>query len=290
MTRPSKAVPVPSPATRPVLRYHGSKWRIAPWVMQFFPPHRVYVEPFGGGAAVLVRKPPAAVEVYNDLDDELVNLFRVLREPRLAKQLVAVLHRTPYARSELRQAWDIKGSRVERARRLLARAWMGFSSDSATRVGMPGFRLQTGAGRCSVHNWLSWQEALEGIVHRLRRVAIEHYDGLQVIERFDGPDSLFFVDPPYVISTRAAGAATGHSGYRHELTDQAHRDLAKTLNRVRGMVVLTGYPSEMYDRELYAGWQRHQTAARADHNAPRTEVAWLNPACAEALARAKLLP
>lgn len=86
--------------TRPVLRYHGGKWRLAPWIIQHFPPHRTYVEPYGGAASVLMRKPRSYAEVYNDLDGEVCSLFRVLREPASAVELRRLVALTPFARDE----------------------------------------------------------------------------------------------------------------------------------------------------------------------------------------------
>ena len=114
------------PVLSPALRYHGAKFRLARWVMQFFPDHRVYVEPFGGAAGVLLQKPRAYAEVYNDLDDDIANFFRVLRDPDQAEQLIQSLHLTPYARTEFDLSYEDCDQPVERARRTAVRAGMGF--------------------------------------------------------------------------------------------------------------------------------------------------------------------
>src|SRR5579859_5689382 len=118
------------PRPRPVIRYHGGKWKLAPWIIGHFPAHRCYVEPYGGGGSVLLRKPRSYAEVYNDLNNDVVNLFRVLRDPPAYRKLLNLLRRTPFARVELEQAYRPTRDRVERARRTLVRAFMGFGSAS----------------------------------------------------------------------------------------------------------------------------------------------------------------
>lgn len=114
--------------TRPALRYHGGKWRLAPWIISHFPAHRVYVEPFGGGASVLLRKPRVEREVYNDLDEDVVNLFQVLRDAGRSGQLIELLRLTPFARTEFEDSYEPTSDPVERARRLVVRSYMGFGS------------------------------------------------------------------------------------------------------------------------------------------------------------------
>ena len=133
-----------SAPTRPALRYHGGKWRLAPWLLTLMPPHRVYTEPFGGGASVLLRKPRAYGEIYNDLDGEVVNVFRMLRDR--GAELQRLLELTPFARAEFRQAYEPCGDDpIEQARRTIARSFMGFGS-SATGENS-GFRASSSSSR-----------------------------------------------------------------------------------------------------------------------------------------------
>ena len=125
-------------AKRPMLRYHGGKWRLAPWIISVFPEHRIYVEPYGGGASVLLRKARSYAEVYNDLDGEVVNVFRVVRDhgPCLKEKL----YYTPFSRDEFKRSYEETDDPIERARRTIARSFMGFGSNAVTaKNGMTGF-------------------------------------------------------------------------------------------------------------------------------------------------------
>lgn len=256
---------------RPVLRWHGGKWMLAPWILEHLPPHRIYVEPFGGAASVLVRKRRSYAEVYNDLDVEVVNLFRVLRGER-ASELVQALRLTPFARDEFAEAYEAAEDPVERARRLIIRSFMGFGSNGHARS--TGFRAASNrSGTTPAHDWANYPDALEVIISRLRGVVIENRDALEVMAAHDGPETLHYVDPPYVFDTRADLA----KDYAHELTDDDHARLLTFLRGLRGMVVLSGYPHSLYDDALM-GWRRIEREALADGARKRTEVLWINPA------------
>lgn len=265
---------------RAMLRYFGSKWRVAPEIIKYFPDHVVYVEPFGGSAAVLLRKEPAWNEVYNDLDEDIVNLFRVLRTPAQAKELIRVVALTPFSRVEYMGAFEACDDPVERARRLLVRSWFSYSSRGI--FSNSGYRsgLKTNKRfRNPQQEWALVEEALGQVVKRLKRVNIECLPAVEVIEKHDHKNTLFYVDPPYVAHTRRKNV------YTFEFSDEDHRELAQCLHRLKGMVVLSGYASELYDKDLYADWQRVTYAARGEMNVARTEVLWINPAAQKALNR-----
>lgn len=267
---------------RPIVRYHGGKWKLAPWIVAHFPPHRVYVEPFGGAASVLLRKPRSYAEVYNDLDGEIVNLFRVARDR--GEDLVRCLELTPFAREEFRLSYTPSDDPLEQARRTVARAYMGFGSASVNgRVS--GFRADSNkAGTTPAHDWRNYPDALPAIIERLRGVVIEHKEAAAVIRDHDSPRTLFYVDPPYVLDTRSKGNPNCKKHqYRHEMTDEDHRALSDALKSVQGMVVLSGYPSDLYSY-LYRGWRLVKTSAHADGARDRTECLWLNAPAAEHLA------
>lgn len=259
---------------RPLLRYHGGKWRLAPWIMQHLPPHRVYVEPFGGGASVLLRKPRSYAEVYNDLDGEVVNVFRVVRER--GQELAQACELTPFARAEFEQAYEDGGSDLERARRTLVRSFMGFGSAGVTKQ-VTGFRANTRRSYSTpAMNWRDYPEHLRALIDRLRGVVIEQRDAVTVMTAHDGEDTVHYVDPPYVHDTRHH--RTRAPAYRHEMNDEQHRALASTLHGLRGMVVLSGYRCALYD-ELFADWRRVDVSTHADGAKDRTESLWLSSRC-----------
>lgn len=276
---------VMSTVTKPVLRYHGGKFRLAPWVMRHFPPHRIYVEPFGGAAGVLMQKPRAYSEVYNDLDNEMTNLFRVMQDAGLRRQLVELLAFTPYARAEFERAWEPAENPVERARRLVIRAQMGFGSAGATKS-TTGFRIDTKREyETAQHVWAQYPANLAAVGLRLTGVLIENRPAIEILRSHDTPDTLFYIDPPYVHETRCRMGGAGRA-YRHEMDEDDHRELLTTLQSVRGMVVLSGYPHPIYDNALHS-WERYTTKARiaaGRGTATREEAIWINKACADALA------
>lgn len=260
--------------TRPVMRYHGGKWRLAPWLLSLFPPHAVYVEPYGGAGSVLMRKPRARGEIYNDLDGETVNVFRVLRDPEQAARLAELARLTPYARDEFLAAYEATDDPVERARRTLTRAAMGISTGSGTRRTKNGFRSKRAGAILPASEWASWPIQVAAFVERLRGVVIENRPAVDVIARYDAPDVLHYVDPPYPAAVRVNGLRS----YAHEMDDAAHEDLAAVLCGVQGMALVSGYACPLYARLYEArGWRRVDRAVTADRGAARVESAWLSP-------------
>lgn len=268
---------VPSP-TRPALRYHGGKFRLASWVISHFPRHRIYVEPFGGAASVLLRKPRAWSEIYNDMDAEVVTLFRVLRNREKAAELVRLLELTPYAREEFEAAYEDTDCEIEVARRLCVRSFMGFGSSATVKRHRTGWRSNSNrSGTTPAHDWMHYPDALCAVIERLRGVVIECRPAIDVLQLHDHVDALHYVDPPYVQSTRVGlVSGRGNHAYNHEMSDDDHRELATVLRGLCGAVVLSGYPCALYDRELYPDWRRVERRHHADGARSRTEVLWLN--------------
>ncbi|KMN48743.1 DNA methyltransferase [Chromobacterium violaceum] len=270
--------------TRPALRYHGAKFRLAPWIIQFFPPHQTYVEPFGGAAGVLLQKPRAYAEIYNDLDGDVANFFRVLRDPGQRAALIEAIILTPYSRDEFEQAWDPAADPINRARQLAIRAQMGFGSAGATK-GQTGFRIDSRREYGTAqHLWTYYPDQLADAGQRLAGVLIENAPAIDIMRQHDSRQTLHFVDPPYLHETRVLQA--GKAGYyRHEMSDDDHRELLDALLKLDGFVVLSGYPSDLYNQALI-GWEQHTTGSRISAGrggAVRTECVWLNPACSAAL-------
>lgn len=253
--------------TRPIVRYHGGKWRIAPWIISHFPAHRVYCEPFGGGGSVLLRKPRAYAEVYNDLSSEMVNLFRVARDH--GRELREILSLTPFARDEFNESYTHTEDKLEQARRTVVRSFMGFGSNGMNQT--TGFRNNsTRSGTTPAHDWANYPAALDAVIERLQGVVVENRDALLVMASVDTPDTLHYVDPPYPKHTRTDDA----DDYGFEYTDEDHERLVDFLLTLKGMVILSGYATPIYDR---LGWRTSERVAMADGARERTEVLWLSP-------------
>lgn len=257
---------------RPALRWHGGKWRLAPWIIEHMPDHKVYVEPFGGAASVLLRKERSYAEIYNDLDDDLVNLFSILRDPNQSRELERQLRLTPFARTEFDAAYSETCDHLEKARRLIIRSYMGFGSDAAAGRSS-GFRANSNRrGTTPSRDWLNFSDAIAAMTERMQGVVIEKRPAIDVIKKHDTATTLHYVDPPYVHETRAR---SGRKNYRFEMTDEDHGSLLTALKALDGKVILSGYAHEMYESAL-AGWRRVERKAHADGARERTEVLWMN--------------
>jgi DNA adenine methylase len=270
---------------RPLLRYLGSKWRLAPWLIGQFPPHEIYVEPFGGAAAVLLRKERVRTEVYNDVDSELVNLFRVLRdESGAAARLLRAVALTPYARDEYVASFERAECPIERARRLVVRLHMGHGTRGTRTDRAAGFRSDGTSGTTRVAGeWAEFPLALRAIIDRLRGVQIENKCALDLLDYWSSPRALIYLDPPYLPETRSCKARQreGFHTYRHELTVEQHVELLDRACASSAMVAISGYAAPLYEERL-TDWLKVETAARAHRNLERTEVLWLNPAAVRA--------
>jgi len=267
----------------PALRYRGGKWRIARWIVEQFPPHECYVEPFAGAASVLLHKAPASLECLNDLDGDVVAFWRVLRER--PHEFIGRILTTPFSRRELALACeplqDLKGREeddMERARRLWVRCYQGRGSSSRKS----GWRFQPTNVFPSGQTWRQDHakaarriHGLVDIAARLQNVQIDNCDVLECIGRWDRPGTLFYLDPPY-----ADGREHSPKLYAHEMDTAAHEALAEALHGVRGMAVVSGYPG-LYD-QLYQGWERLERGTSGERQKPTIEVLWLNPATLDA--------
>ncbi len=261
--------------------WYGGKYSHLDFILPHIPQDtRHYCDVFGGSAAVLINRNPAPVETYNDIDTELVNFFRVLRDQ--GEDLIRAIALTPFSRAELTLACTpvpLVGPQalqpLERARRFYVRARQtrtGLAQTSSTgrwahcvltsRAGMAG----------AVSRWLGAVEGLPEIVQRLQRVQIENAPALDVIARYDTDETVFYLDPPYVHDVRGDSAA-----YAYEMNDADHVALADKLATIRGRAVLSGYRNDLYDR-LYQGWTCIDAPVRTCHSVrkPRQETLWLN--------------
>ena len=258
------------------LGWYGGKFSHLDFLLPIIPTDAVhFCDVFGRSAAVLLNIEPYAVETYNDLDSELVNFFATLRNQN--GKLIKAIALTPFSREELVNACTpAEGlSELERARRFYIRARQartGLAQTSSegrwahcvltSRAGMSG----------AVSRWLGSVEGLSEIAQRLLRVQIENAPAVEVIQRYDTAETVFYLDPPYVHSARGDAAA-----YGYEMTDDEHVELSEVLHAIRGRAVLSGYRSDLYDR-LYSDWRRVDAPPRNCHSVrrPRQELARLN--------------
>lgn len=267
---------------RAVCRYHGGKWKLADWIISHFPAHRFYVEPFGGGGSVLMKKPRSRCELYNDLDGEVVNYFRVLRDPLQSVALKSLLELTPYAREELKEAFKpvVDGDPIERVRRFFVRMAMpmGGKMQCATR----GFRTRRGLDNSSpATDYANYFQHINSFNRRLQHVVIENRPALEIIKDQDSEDTLFYCDPPYLKGLRNA---RGRETYLHDMEDGDHIALAETLHELKGFAIISGYPSDLYDHLFTKqGWTLKTHNAFADSGRKTIECLWLSPRTAEAL-------
>jgi len=261
-------------------------------LLPLIPKHKIYVEPFGGGANLLIAKEPSLVEVYNDLDEGLVNFFRVLRDKDKFQKFYEQIVLTPYSRKEFyycRETWQSETDDVMRAVKWFVMARQSFSGDI---YGGWSYSIEQSARGMSsaVSKWLNTIEMLPEICERLLRVQIECNDFRKVMETYDTPETFFYLDPPYVPDTRRAGQ------YRCEMSIDDHKDLVNILLKINGKAMLSGYDNEIYKPLEIAGWQKLSfevvsSAAGKTRNSnlqgkgsakkyqKRIECVWLSPNC-----------
>lgn len=256
--------------------WYGGKYSHLDWLLPLLPKTTHYCEPFGGSAAVLLNRTPSPVETYNDLDGQVVNFFRVLRDQK--DQLIESIGLTPFSREEFRLAIAKEEDNLpdlERARRFFIRARQVRTglAQTASIGRWAHCKLTSRAAMAgAVSRWLGSVEDLPEIVQRLLRVQIENDRAIDVIRRYDSPETLFYCDPPYPHDSRGDSKA-----YAYEMTDDEHRQLASLLHSVDGKVALSGYDCPLM-QELYADWNCIKAPLKQCHSIKelRQEVLWLN--------------
>lgn len=260
--------------------WYGGKQNLSPWLIERFPDHQRYVEPFAGAGNVLFAKPPSVFEVYNDLDDRVVNFYRVVRDPELFSRLRLALEMTPHAREEFAAVVNepLVDDPVEAARGFFvcmrqARGGLGMSG-----ITERGWAVSTRCRRKmpeAVSKFLSSIDGLEQVHNRLREVTIECRPAVEIIRAYDGRDAFHYLDPTYLPETRHGKKA---KTYAHEMTRDDHVALLELINQVKGKVMISGYPADLYDSML-AGWRRDEYLTKAhvaNSGGKRTEVIWMN--------------
>jgi DNA adenine methylase len=252
---------------RAVLKYPGSKWRLASWIISYFPSHKHYVEPYCGSASCFFTKAPSEHEVLNDLNGHIVNFFTVLRTR--GEELAREIMLSPFSEAEYnrieRNLSD--GDELEQARRFVVRSWQ---AHGGTIYQVSGWKHNGLRG--NVYPTRLWQKIPERLMiaaERLQNAEIRCKPALEIIDYYNTSDCLLYVDPPYVLSTR------GRKYYSDEMTDGDHADLLEALDRHTGPVVLSGYAHPLYDDRL-KHWQRVEIASQCEHGKQQVEVLWMN--------------
>ena len=253
-----------------MIKYPGAKWGIAKWIIDFFPPHHSYLEPFFGSGGVLFTKPRSNIETINDLDGDVVNLFNWIRND--PERLASAIYWTPYARQEYDRAWAAQYTEndpLQRAVDFYIRMMMGHGfRTTGEKVGWKN-DVQGREAAYAAGYWCKTPSAVFEAAERLRGVQIENKPAVEVIRRFNFPNVLIYADPPYLLSTRHG------KQYRCEMTDNDHAELLATLKRHTGFVLLSGYDSPLYNDEL-KGWYREEIGVMAQTATKRREILWMN--------------
>lgn len=255
-----------------VIKYPGSKWNIAPRLVELIPEHHSYVEPFFGSGAVLFNKPVSDIETVNDLDSDVVNLFRCIQKD--SERLARLVMTTPFSREEYERQFEgctstLYASNFQRAAGFLIKCWQGHGfRTNGYKVGWKNDVV----GREKAYalwNWYRLPDWIIDITERLRKVQIENRPALEVIERFNYSQVFMYLDPPYMLGTRSG------KQYMHEMTDEEHEELLHMILQSRAKIMISGYETDMYNDYL-SGWEKRQFSSCAEHGKPRIETVWMN--------------
>jgi len=254
-------------AVKCVLKYPGAKNRIAPWICEYIPEHEVYVEAYAGSLAVFFAKPPARIETLNDLDGNVVNYFRIVREK--PEELAVMLDMTPFSRDEYYKACEFipEESDIERARKFAVRCWQGFGCSSLYRNGFRSSQQRTSPH--TTKEWRNLPERLLAASERLKNAQIENLPAVELIRRYNTADVFMYIDPPYLHGTRK------NYLYRYEMEDADHIELLELLQKHPGKILLSGYNNDTYN-DLLPRWKKVHKRTQAEAGITRVETLWMN--------------
>ncbi len=251
-----------------VIKYPGSKWSLAKWIISYFPPHHSYLEPFFGSGVVLFNKSRSNIETVNDLDGNVVNLFEwIKRDP---ERLAHEIYYTPYARQVYEDAFAAEPEdSLQKAVNFYIRLNMGHGfRTNGEKVGWKN-DVQGREKAYAAQDWCNLPEKIIQAAERLRGVQIECRPAVDVIQRFNSPKVLIYGDPPYVLGTRHG------KQYRYEMEDAGHEKLLDVLLEHKGPVLLSGYDNDLYNARLH-GWHREENISFSQVGTRKREVLWMN--------------
>ncbi|WP_094603440.1 hypothetical protein SPSIL_014920 [Sporomusa silvacetica DSM 10669] len=251
-----------------ILRWPGAKWRLADWIVSQLPPHKVYYEPFFGSGAVFFTKQPSGTETINDIDENIVNLFRVIRDS--ADELARLIELTPYSRSELHECENIVGNDIERARRFLVRVWQSYGGKTYCNTSWAHDRTNT---VFRPKYWCKLPDRLLDVVERVKMAQIENMNAIELIEMYNRENTLLYIDPPYLRNTRT------QLHYKHEFAGtEEHKELLRLCKKHKGTVIISSYDNELYNSEL-DGWEKRSMRVATNNGGSAEEVIYLSPSC-----------
>lgn len=254
---------------KPILKYPGAKWRLAPWILENIPKCESYLEPYFGSGAIFFNKEPSKIETINDIDGEIVNFFKMCREKPV--ELARGILLTPWSRDELMKCKEKSSNEIEQARRTAVTCFMTFGSRRVSNT----WRYTTGNnknhGPNNTHLWGKLPEVIFQVADRLKDAQIENKPAIKLIEKFNGPDVLIYLDTPYIKSTRTLNG----DQYYFEMTNEEHEELLEAVIKHKGKIILSGYDNEMYNEAL-KGWEKKTTKTRIERGRIREETIWMN--------------
>lgn len=250
------------------MKYPGSKWGIADWIIGYFPEHHSYLEPFLGSGAVLFHKPRSNIETVNDLDGNVINLFEWIKTD--PERLAYEIYYTPYARQAYEKAFSCQPKdSLQKAVNFYIRLNMGHGfRTNGEKVGWKN-DVQGRERAYAAKDWCDLPQKIYQAAERLRGVQIECRPAVELIRRFNHPGVLIYADPPYVLSTRHG------KQYKHEMDDTEQNVLLDALIAHKGPVILSGYENELYNQRLY-GWHKEETTSHTQVGSKKREILWMN--------------
>ncbi|WAA10315.1 DNA adenine methylase [Fervidibacillus albus] len=255
-----------------ILHYPGSKWSLADWIIRHMPEHQTYLEPFFGSGVVFFNKPRSPLETINDIDGDVVNLFKMIRDQSV--ELARMIEWTPYSREEYYKSFESEGTNVEKARRFLVRCWMARGAKTNVRTGWRHVIDFSKRPSSPAREWMTLPKRILSVAERLKGAQIENQMAIKLIKRYKRENVLIYADPPYVNGTRT------NRHYKFEMSSEDHIELLEALNAHPGPVLLSGYDNEIYNKML-ENWKKDVFTVRAEAGTKRTEVLWINRIAAE---------
>ena len=254
-----------------IVRYYGGKWKLGKFIIANFPKHRIFVDVFGGGANIILQKPPSKIEVFNDISHEVINFFEVLRD--FPEELAAKIYLTPYSRVEKENAYIIDNDdKLERARKFIIKSWMSIGGGASRWK--TGLRFRRNESNQPIKQWNTLPEKILKAAERFKNVIIENDDFEKIIIRYDSGETLFYCDPPYW-SEAPSKWVKYSAGYLQKFSKEDHIRLADILHNVKGMVVISGFDSKLYN-QLYKDWECIEKTAVNMNGKKYNEKIWLN--------------